>query len=372
MTSWRHSYPFPSCFRPTNAEHHAPSPEPPPDTTGGSSTSSQNLTTCLYHTHLGIFTLTWSRSLFGRSLHLLHHPHHRRHPLPPSAAFSTTASLHLNIKQIIFWIKKGSRVLTFLDYNPKAKNIVVFWDLTRAKFGSGTEPESGFYIAVVADGEMALLVGDLEKEAYERTKAKMPRKLQALVIRREHVFGNEFYATKTKFGGKTTEISIECNANSDDPRLCIKFDQKKVLKIKHLKWKFRGSERIELDGQPIQLSWDVYNWLFQEENDEGYALFTFRFEKKTLFSDEEEGEEEKRERGNASTERLSGSDDSCGLNFERKKMKKRLLMKTRSSSSSSLSSSSSGCSSVMEWESVEENELKGPTGFSLLVYAWKS
>jgi hypothetical protein len=28
-------------------------------------------------------------------------------------------------------------------------------------------------------------------------------------------------------------------------------------------------------------------------------------------------------------------------------------------------------SSVLEWSSVEENELVVPVGFSLLVYAWK-
>ena len=45
-------------------------------------------------------------------------------------------------------------------------------------------------------------------------------------------------------------------------------------------------------------------------------------------------------------------------------------------SSSSLSVSCSvgcfgGSSSVMEWSSVEENELVVPFGFSLVVYAWR-
>ncbi|KAL2906136.1 Uncharacterized protein RDABS01_004846 [Bienertia sinuspersici] len=48
-----------------------------------------------------------------------------------------------------------------------------------------------------------------------------------------------------------------------------------------IKWKFRGSERIEVDGYPIQLSCDVYNWLFEQDcgTHDDYALFTFRFEK---------------------------------------------------------------------------------------------
>ena len=45
-----------------------------------------------------------------------------------------------------------------------------------------------------------------------------------------------------------------------------------------------------------------------------------------------------------------------------------------SSSSVSVGSSAGsfgGSSSVLEWSSVEENELVVPVGFSLLVYAWK-
>lgn len=227
------------------------------------------------------------------------------------------------------------------------------------------------------------MIGDLEKEAFAKTKARGRGKMQSLVIRREHIFGNRFYSTKTEFGGKSRDILIELNAsNEEDPRLVIRFDSKRVIQVKHLRWKFRGSERVEVDGYPIQLSWDVYNWLFEEDcgsHDDGYALFTFRFEKQGNDNDGggvdgEEWEERERESSNKSSSKkgVIWSQDSCGLNYERKKMKKKLMVKTRSSSSSSISSASSGSSSVLEWESVEENELKGPTGFSLLVYAWKS
>ncbi|XP_074289399.1 uncharacterized protein LOC141614553 [Silene latifolia] len=207
---------------------------------------------------------------------------------------------------------------------------------------------------------------------------------QSMVVRREHVCGTQFYTTKTTIGGKTRVILIEVNNKTveDDPRLVIRVDNKRVIQVKHLKWKFRGSERFDVDGHRVQLSWDVYNWLFDDGGgggggngggDEGYALFTFRFEKELV---DEGFDVEKRHCHSSydSNERvLMWSQDSCGLSYERKKMKKKLLVNTSSSSSSSLSSaSSSGSSSIMEWESVEENELKAPTGFSLLVYAWKN
>lgn len=257
-------------------------------------------------------------------------------------------------------------------------------------FGSGPEPQSGFYIAVLYEEQMTLLVGDSENAAYSKTKGKRgknEKNVQSLVLRREHVIGkHKFYTTRIDFGGKSRLISIDLSESREDGlTLVIGFDEKRVIQVKHLKWKFRGSERVEVDGQSIQLSWDVYNWLFEVEDctqDDGCALFTFRFEKQGnddddgvgVFDDHEEretGEERRRDKGEA----VTWSQDSCGLNYERKKMKKKLMVKTRSPSisSSSISSVSSGCSSsVLEWESVEENELKGPTGFSLLVYAWKS
>lgn len=107
------------------------------------------------------------------------------------------------------------------------------------------------------------------------------------------------------------------------------------------------------------------------ENGEGHAIFMFKFE------EEEEIEEE----GNCSGKEVSGERNlmnmwtaqqnwNFGLNNE-------FWGKTgKSFSSSSVSVSSSagsigGSSSVLEWSSVEENELVAPIGFSLLVYAWK-
>lgn len=137
--------------------------------------------------------------------------------------------------------------------------------------------------------------------------------------------------------------------------------------MKHLRWKFRGNERIEFEGVPVQVSWDVYNWLFDDVVD-GHAVFMFRFEKKGF----EEGDSVS-VGGDLSSKGMVlwqpfGLEMEKGL--ERKKMKKSLL-KTRSSSSSSSSASSRGSSSVMEWASNEESELQRSPGFSLLIYAWK-
>ncbi|XP_022845267.1 uncharacterized protein LOC111368259 [Olea europaea var. sylvestris] len=348
--------PIPSCFRPattkTITHHRSTTAAPPP-------THNPNLTTCLYNTGLGLFALTWSRNLFSRSLHLhflldnCSSDNDKDFSFP---SLSTSSSFHLLIKPFIFWRKQGSKRL---DINTKSvKNAYVFWDLSRAKYGAGPEPQTGFYIAIVVDGEMILLVGDSAREAYAKTKARNPKRNQKMVVRREHVYGNKLYATKANFGGKERNISVDCRIGNDS-RLYISVDNKRVLQIKHLKWKFRGNERIEVEGVNVLVSWDVYNWLFEEDREHGYALFTFRFEDDEDFNNNNMGN-------------VIWSQQSFGFGFETKKMKKGLLRSAGSSSSSSLSSVSSSCSSVMEWASKEENELKVPSGFSLLIYAWKS
>ncbi|XAR71025.1 hypothetical protein NMG60_11028105 [Bertholletia excelsa] len=356
-----HSSPIPSCFRPSSAasgDHHYQVAAAPVS-------GHPNLTTCVYRTHLALFALTWSRTVFGRSLdlHILFDDGNNNPTLSPCVSSSPT--FHLHIKPFIFWKKHGSKKLC-ID-SPTSKTIQVFWDLSRAKFGSRPEPQSGYYIAVVADGEMALLAGDSSDEAYAKTRAAKPSRPQLMVLRREHVYGNKLYNTKANFGGQTRNLTIDCRVG-EDPRLYFSVDGKRVLQVKHLKWKFRGNERIEVDGIYVQVSWDVYNWLFEDDED-GYALFMFKFEK-LGFDEEEDYLNQFNEKNNNGM--VLWAQQSCGFGFEKKKMKKSHLRTARSTSSSSLSSASSGCSSVMEWASVEETELKGPSEFSLLVYAWKS
>ena len=134
-------------------------------------------------------------------------------------------------------------------------------------------------------------------------------------------------------------------------------DNRKVLQVKRLKWKFRGNERVEVDGVSIQISWDVYNWLFEKENSDEHAIFMFKFE---------EEDEEDRNLTNSWTPPQNWN-SGIGGSFELGKSGKSFS----SSSASSSVGSFGGSSSVMDWSSLEENELIVPVGFSLLVYAWK-
>ncbi|KAF8029105.1 hypothetical protein BT93_E1699 [Corymbia citriodora subsp. variegata] len=378
-----HSSPLRACLRPTTADD-------PPSAAAGKS----NLTTSVYRTPLGLLSLTWSLTRLGRTLQLrlsdprassfsdcidgstpfvaspLSSPPTRRTPPPPSPSlYAPSFSLH--VKPFAFWNKRGSKSFG------RAR---IFWDLLRAKFGPGPGPISGYYVSVVVDGEAVLLVGDRAKEAHARTKARGPeRRAQALVLRREHVIGRRAFATAARFGGKDREISIDCTTNAD-ARLCFDVDGERVLQVKRLKWKFRGCERVEVDGVSIQVSWDVYNWLFEGFRC-GHAVFMFRFDKLGL-EEEEDGDHDGEGAGeggrNGNGLLWSGRFGMSGHEHEkmRKSMSRTAGMSYSSSatsvSASSWSASSGGSNSVMEWAAMaEENEMGGLVGFSLMVYAWK-
>ena len=75
--------------------------------------------------------------------------------------------------------------------------------------------------------------------------------------------------------GHIHNILIECDAKARDPLLSIWVDKHLVVHVKRLVWKFRGNQTILVDGLPIELFWDVHNWLFSPTSDD-YAIFMFQ------------------------------------------------------------------------------------------------
>jgi hypothetical protein len=178
----------------------------------------------------------------------------------------------VDIKPWLFSKRKGSKSLE--AYSCK---IDIYWDLSSAKFGSGPEPSEGFYVAVVVDRQMALLLGDMRKEAFKKTGATPIPSNTVFVAKREHVFGKKAFRTKAQFcdNGQIHDLVIECDTiGVSDPCLLLRVDCKTVMQVKQLRWKFRGNHTILVDGLAVELFWDVHNWLFGTSV--GNAVFMFK------------------------------------------------------------------------------------------------
>lgn len=225
----------------------------------------------------------------------------------------------VDLKPSLFSKRKGSKCVEV-----KSRKIEMYWDLSSANFGSGPEALDGYYLAVVCKGEMVLLIGDLKKEAFKKTNANPSLSNPMFISKREHIFGKRVFGTKAQFSdnGPVHGLTIECDTGVNDPSLVIRVDSKAVLQVKRLRWKFRGNQTVLVDGLPVEVFWDVYNWLFG--NTFGNAVFMFQ----TCLS----------------AEKLWASQPFSD-------------------------------SSIPPWpcaQSFKESSLSGGLGFSFILYAWKN
>lgn len=297
---------FPSCFG-ENGVQVADS-----SSSNGSKTA-QNLVTCVYQCRIRgrscLITVTWSKNLMGQGL-----------SVGIDDNSSNQCLCKVEIKPWVFSKRRGCKSLEACSCK-----IDVYWDLSSAKFGFGPEPLEGFYVGVVADRQMVLLLGDLRKEALKKTNAAPFSSNSVLVAKKEHVFGKKLYSTKAVFcdNGPIHDVVIECDTTSiSDPCLIIRIDRKTVMQVKRLRWKFRGNHTILVDGLAVEVFWDVHNWLFGTSLASN-AVFMFR---------------------------------TC-------------LSAEKSWVSQPLSDAN-----LLQWSSSErfsETRLQGP-GFSLILYAWKN
>ncbi|KAG8388542.1 hypothetical protein BUALT_Bualt02G0136300 [Buddleja alternifolia] len=285
--------------------------------------SGQSVFVSVYRTKIAnlcrLITVTWCKNMLLHGLSLsVEGPDGDSH-----------YSCKLELKPWYFWKKHGSKRI-FLENKP----VDVFWDLKAAKFNGETEPSSDYYVAMVCDDEVVLILGDLKKEAYRKTGCRPALIDPILISRKEHIFGKKKFLTRVKFHEKGSfhEISIDCKSKSGsaDPEMEIRIDGHLVIHVKHLQWKFRGNESVHFNKARIDVYWDVHDWIFSPGL--RHALFIF---KPTL---------------------LSNSSSSFSL--------------SSSSSPLGLSSSSSG-STPLSSGSGEGLSAYGSTDFCLFLYAWK-
>lgn len=223
----------------------------------------QNVVTCVYRCKLFgqscLVTIVWSRNLMGQCLCVeINHPNQQ-------------SICKFDVKPSLFSKRKGSK---FLETN--SSKIDLFWDFSGAKFGAGPEPLEGFYLALVCEAEMVLLIGDLRKEAFKKTNASPGLSNSIFVSKKEHIFGKKVLCTRAQFcdNGPIHSLSIEFDRiGGVDPCLMIRVDSKPAIKVKRLQWKFRGNDTICVDGLPVEVFYDVHDWLF---GDSGNAVFMFQ------------------------------------------------------------------------------------------------
>ncbi|KAJ0094257.1 hypothetical protein Patl1_16031 [Pistacia atlantica] len=255
---------IPACF--SSSERQA-------DDTATVTRSGQSVFMSVYRTKLAgecrLVTVTWCKNLLLHGLSVsVQGPDGDKH-----------YRCKVELKPWYFWRKQGSK-----HFIVDGRMVDVVWDLKAAKFNGETEPRSDYYVAIVCEEEVVLLLGDLKKDAFRKTGCRPSLIEPMLVSRKEHVFGKKKFSTRVKFQekGPFHDISIECNNSSIssdsslggfDPELQIRVDGKLAIHIKHLQWKFRGNESVRISKTSVEVYWDVHDWLFGSGPRHGMFIF---------------------------------------------------------------------------------------------------
>ncbi|KAE9454143.1 hypothetical protein C3L33_13954, partial [Rhododendron williamsianum] len=251
-----HPIGIPACFS---------SSERPDDDSAAIIRGGQNIVMSAYQTKIAgrfrLITVTWYKNMLVHGLSVS----------VQGAHGGEYYCRKIQLKPWLFWRKEGLE-----QFNVDGETIGVVWDLKAAKFNGETGPQSNYYVAIICDQEVVLLLGDLKKDAFRRTGCRPALDDPMLVSRKEHVFGKRKFSTRAKFHEKEAfhEISIECFGGFD-PDMEIRIDGDLVVRVKHLQWKFRGNELIQVDDKVrMEVCWDVHDWLFSPGL--RHALFIFR------------------------------------------------------------------------------------------------
>ncbi|WJX63523.1 hypothetical protein P8452_48395 [Trifolium repens] len=228
----------------------------------------QSTVTCFYQTNVAGFwrnvTILWCKNLMNHSLHIT----------VDSVGGESQFSCKIDVKPWNFWSRKG-----YKTFEVEGNQVEVYWDLRCPKFTGSPEPTSDYYVALVSDEEVVLLLGDYKKKAYKRTKSRPALVDARLLVKKENVFAKKSFTTKAKFDEmrKENEIVIDSltGSNTNDPEMWISIDGIVLLHVKNLQWKFRGNQTVMVDKQPVQVFWDVHDWLFSGSG-AGPGLFIFK------------------------------------------------------------------------------------------------
>jgi len=177
------------------------------------------------------------------------------------------------VKPWHFWSKKG-----YKTFEVDGNQVELYWDLRSAKFSGSPEPSSDYYVALVSDEEVVLLLGDYKKKAYKRTKSRPALVDAMLLVKKENVFAKKSFSTKARFDEKRKDSEIVVDSSTggpNDPEMWIIIDGIVVINVKNLQWKFRGNQTVMVNKQPVQVFWDVHDWLFSGSGS-GPGLFIFK------------------------------------------------------------------------------------------------
>uniref|UniRef100_A0A0E0DCE7 DUF868 domain-containing protein n=1 Tax=Oryza meridionalis TaxID=40149 RepID=A0A0E0DCE7_9ORYZ len=166
------------------------------------------------------------------------------------------------------------------ESSASSPRLALFWDLTAARFDPAASPEpvSGYYVVVaVESAEVVLALGDMAAEfvgaKFEGT-AQIPRAApfargERVVVAVSSDAAAVTHTARARFaeGGAEHEVSVGCapGGGGGGDELWVSIDGKRAVQARRLRWNFRGNQTVFVDGEPVDVMWDLHGWWFRRE-----------------------------------------------------------------------------------------------------------
>ncbi|KAK3122406.1 hypothetical protein QOZ80_8BG0669150 [Eleusine coracana subsp. coracana] len=240
-----------------------------------------------------IIRVTWTRSAAGAPGLAVAFDEQEQGDLSPSSSSASRKKKNKSQQQqqLVLQKRRGSRSLV----TGGGTVVGVHWDTAEAKYTSTAEPDGGeYYLAVVADGALALLLGS------GRAARQLTRRhgffigsdgfsigSAALVSRREQVrvggsTAAAAHVTRCRFseGGEEHEVAVHTSPRrrrTGEEVVWVSIDGEKVAEVRRVGWGFRGNRAAVLpDGEIVDVMWDVHDWWFGGNGGNNGAQFMVR------------------------------------------------------------------------------------------------
>ncbi|MFQ6662166.1 hypothetical protein Gotur_030069 [Gossypium turneri] len=117
----------------------------------------------------------------------------------------------------------------------------------------------------------------MKNDALKRTKKKLSLIDPNLLCKQEHICGKRLFCSKTKLGEGIQEHDIiieNCQSDLDDPEMWVIIDDTTIIRVMNLHWRFRRNEIVTVNKTPVQVFWDVHDWLYNKFGS-SHGLFIF-------------------------------------------------------------------------------------------------
>ncbi|EEE60947.1 hypothetical protein OsJ_14700 [Oryza sativa Japonica Group] len=177
---------------------------------GGAGRAAVSAVTSVYRSRLSasgkdlVIDVTWSRAPDGPALSVAVHDAAAASRLRGGGGGAAGAApRHLHRRKGSGTFTAGSCV------------VGVFWDFAAARYAAGPEPVSGYYVAVVADAEFVLLLGDMSRGYVERLHGGIPIAGSRMARRRERFVGCGCWSTRARFLESGAEHDIVVALDGD-------------------------------------------------------------------------------------------------------------------------------------------------------------